>query len=330
MKVADLFVDITLKGGNKVADGLSGVKNWLTDITASGLAAKAAIIGAVYALERMTKASGQFGNDVKNLSVLTGIDTTKIQQWAEYMRLGGASAEDAHQALLAASKTQAEIAKGNYPSGLGRILSVTQTNLQDVINNPLKFAEMVKKYIETSKEDISLINNAVESVGGTAGFITAVRRNPGKDIYNIKANIADENQIKKLAQVNQAWSDFEKTLSRFRDTLTADWGLPLINGLNKALEIAKELSQWLGKIFNTGSASGVLKKGAEAESALSKRARGALHGIFGAPPQGQKTSQNNTINVYQNGVEDTHDSVSEFKSEIARAFYSINTIGLVA
>lgn len=329
MKIAELFVDITLKGGTKVQDGLSGVKNWLTDITASGLAAKAAIIGAVYALERMTKASGQFGNEVKNLSVLTGIDTTKIQQWAEFMRRGGSSAEDAHQALLAASKTQAEIAKGNYPQGLGRILSVTQSNLQDVINNPLKFAEMVKKYIQTSKEDISLINNAAESVGFTPGAITAVRRNP-EDIYGIKTNIASEGEIKRLAQVNQEWSNFEKTFSRFRDSLTADWGLPLISGLNKALDLAKELSGWLSKIFSTGSAAGVLQKGVEAEGNLSKKARGALHGIFGAPPQGQKTSQNNTINVYQNGVEDTHDSVSEFKNEVARAFYSINTIGLVA
>ncbi len=348
MKVADLFVDISLKGGNKVADGLSSVKNWLTDISAGAIAAKAAILAAAYAIERMTKASGQFGNDVKNLSALTGIDTTKIQQWAEFMRRGGASAEDANAALLASSKTQAEIAKGNIPSGLGRILSVTHSNLQDVMADPLKFADMVKQYIQTSNENISLINSAAESVGFTPGAITGSRRNH-EDPYKIKNNISSGKEIEDLSKVYQAWSDFGRKFEKIRDMFTAKFSFPLISILEAALGVATALASALEKVIDVATKFGTSMRDIGLGTLSPAKAQDGFLKMFGidfkksqwhppmALPKGAgglgkptTTSQNTTINVYQQGIEDTHDSVSELKNEMANAFYSINTQGLVA
>jgi hypothetical protein len=57
MKVGELWVNFGIKGTHNAAKDLSKVKTGMTEIKAMSIEAKAAIVGAIYALERMMSSS---------------------------------------------------------------------------------------------------------------------------------------------------------------------------------------------------------------------------------------------------------------------------------
>jgi hypothetical protein len=382
MKIAELFVDIIVKGGGKTAEALGSMQKGLMGLKDTSLETKAAVVGAVYALERWTAQSAQFGNSTKNLSALTGLSTTTIQQWGEYMRRSGGDAEDAASSLQAAQNILTQIKRGEgVPMGVSAISRDTHTNLLEHLDDATYVAEKVRQYIRTTHDSVGIANANALSLGITPGAIASFRRN-GEDITKITSNISSEGQINRLSEVYQHWSNIWQAMAKLRDTLTASWGLPILREMDKAIISARTLVGWLEKIGSLGSweqrghalAEGILgkptdiisaAKGKEGpESDASKKFREFLYGIFGAPAganptgaagsapagpvsrsnvvpfapkrpadsgteKGKRHASNVNINVQQNGVEDTHDSVDAFKNEIGRAWASISTLGTV-
>lgn len=390
MKAGELFIDIGIKGDKKAIDSLSKVKNWLTDVSASGLAAKASILAAFYAMEKMLVASGKFGNDLKNLSTYTGIDTTKIQQWSEYMRHGGAAAEDAYAALLGAQKVSTAIQLGQVPTlAFSKVAQTTHKNLGLMLNDPIAFANTVKQYFQTTKDAIGIQNEVGSQLQLTPNAISAFRRNK-EDIYGIKSNIVSPGGIENLSKVQRAMSDLNKNIETAYNTFNAKHGIQLATDLNHVVSSLLKLADALARLSENlhaldilsaiiSTVTGVANEGAGYVSDLSKGnltgaakhlweiwntpgklagsaadwvikkvkeknsnaagyvggSAGFLSGVpdlkkFNFAPPGKPTSQNTNINVYQNGIEDTHDSVADFKSDISRAWASISTRDMVA
>lgn len=388
MNVGELFVEIGIKGDNKVAQALSGIKNGLMDVSAQGLAAKAAIVGAIYALERMTVASGKFGNNLVNFKALTGIDTTKTQQWGEFFRKNGADFEDATSMLLASQKALTQIQRGEgMPSGLARISAETHTNLLAHLQDPVYVADTIRKYLLTTKDSIGMANVNAQSFGLSEGAISAIRRGGNEDIYSIRKNIPSEAELNRLSNVYKAWSNIDKMFLNLRNTLTSKYGMDFIQALEKAIESfikvlpqiekgfknvlsiikdIKEAVKGLGfKDDTEASTSGpvaLLKGfkefaefmrgptkeelssigGGQQEGGFGKGARDFLYRVFGAPPSanewhppmalpqpvGGKTSSAN-INIYQQGIQDSHESVTAFRDDIKRAYWQNASIGVV-
>lgn len=338
MKIGELVLDIAVAGAGKAKDALSGVKNFLTDTSLEGLATKTAIGAAVFALERWTSQSAKFGNAINNQSLLTGISTTRIQQWGEYMRKSGADAQDAAASLQAAQVVLTAIKKGEgVPIGISAIARDTHKNPLEYLDKPEEFALLARNYARKTKDSIGVANSNLASVGITPGGMAAFRKN-GEDISQITANISSETQIQRLDKVYVHWSNLWASIEGLRNALTANWGLPIIEQLEKGVKVLQEFVYWLNQAKDfSGLGKNVLNKlwgeapkgtriGApDVKSNVVPLKRNPLTPL----KAGEKTSQVE-INIQQNGVEDTHDSIDAFRNEIARAYASISTIGTVA
>ena len=81
MKVADLFVNIGVKGSGETAKGLTEVKAGLDEVYSSGLAAKALMASVLYGIGALTKHAGDEGMNLKKFANYTGLSTDALQRW---------------------------------------------------------------------------------------------------------------------------------------------------------------------------------------------------------------------------------------------------------
>lgn len=95
MNVGELFVSLGVKGSDKTISAIANVQTGLGQVASMSLEAKAAIVGAFYALEQLTAASTRMATGMINLSALTGQDQKTLQQWAHAAELAGINAQDA-------------------------------------------------------------------------------------------------------------------------------------------------------------------------------------------------------------------------------------------
>src|SRR5574343_822040 len=86
MKIADFFVQIGVKGNGDVKTALSSVRTGMNDLNSTSLAAKAAVLGVFYAIERMTAASVQMGTTMQKFGAFTGFDEVRLQKWGNAFR----------------------------------------------------------------------------------------------------------------------------------------------------------------------------------------------------------------------------------------------------
>lgn len=364
MKAGELVIDVIIKGADKTVSALKDTKNWLSDLSASGIAAKGAILGAFYAFERFTSSSGKWATDIKNLSSSLGLSSTRpLQQWDEYFRMKGGTPEDAHNMLSSAGKILGILNQGgSLPKGAAQIGQQIGVNFEDkeFLGNPLKVADALKKYLQTTHDSVSVANQRVSEFlsADTAGAIRRRVKGAPENVYGITKNIIDENAVTDLDQVRLQWSNFFKSLETFRNKATADFGLPILNSINKSLEIFdKLLGLIVDKMYTVlKGENGLLTpipltpsikpKDQKPDSYLEGKAKKLLEKIIGpAPsldpsafvpspkstPQKEAAPQAQNINFYidQDGIPNTHGSVSAFQKDILNAWQSIPSRGVV-
>lgn len=239
MKVAELFVELGVKGSEKALNSVKQVGDFLTDVSAKGLAAKAAIIGAVYALERLTVSSGEYGAGISNLSTLTGVNDKYIMQLEEayrwYGNLGDAAESAAQSTIRAASKIQQEmIIEGEPPRGLMQAFSEMNVQLQRAETDVPYLLEKMRGYVRKHAKDISpVVVNAFTEAFGEGFVVTA--RSMDKDVSSLTRNIPSRGLVEKSAQIRRAWADFKKQFSLFELNLAGEYGAPVIKFLDEAL-----------------------------------------------------------------------------------------------
>lgn len=249
MNVAELFVNIGITGAEKVGGALQTVGSFLTDVSGKGLAAKASILGAVYALERFTEAGGRYGNTLLNLQTYTGESTKYLQQLREAFRQSGVDAEEADGSFQGLQRSMAEMAlTGQAPKGLVTIFSDVGGEIskaQDIAYTIGKIFEFARKHKGDAKS-IGILNDLMESMGVSQGFVVTAKTFQG-EIGKITKNVMGDDQLEALKKVHLEWSNFFKDLEMFNSRLTAGWGRPFIKFLDNALHGIEKLEMHMEK-----------------------------------------------------------------------------------
>lgn len=93
MNVGDFFVTLGVKGADQTAAALSKTNNGLKTIYSSSLAAKAAVLGAIYGIERMTSDVGSMGAGLSQFNEKTGLSILRLQQLQKAARNAGVDAK---------------------------------------------------------------------------------------------------------------------------------------------------------------------------------------------------------------------------------------------
>lgn len=375
--VGELFINLGIKGGDVAMKSLGSIKDALSDMSAQGIAAKASILGAIYALEQWTGQSAQYGNSLEQFAMLTGESVKRQQQLAEAIR------ETTH-ATREASTGEAQnfiktfLSKSADWSMSGSVHGKFAQQFAGIarydVNNkdPFEFFRALQRFWAEKNSGLSIAQklNITEGMGVSAGINNTAKGFKG-DISGITAHIQSDAMIKELSRIQGKWSDFWTTLDDIRNRYVAKWSGPVLEFLNKELKTFDDALKMVDKTLTSISAKGFLSTlKSEDDSMLSPKEKeyrkqhpvgsffsskgpslwsqgmdflkgpGSISGlkdyIMPKPsdshnkPTEKKSAPHINVNIHQNGVKDTHASVDMHRQEVARAYYSIATLGQVA
>lgn len=264
MNVADLFVNIGVKGKGQAFEALSTVNKGLESVASSGLLAKAALVGALYAFERLTNASGERGTALQKFANFTGLSTDMLQKWQVVLRQAGVSAEDTTQAFQGLQAKMIDMLAGKgAPAGfsiISKAVGIDPSKVRDTAYMMEKMREYAHK--EPNKD---WANQQLMSMGFGPDFIQGLRTSK-MALSEVKpSQILSSSEIAKLNQVDVAWKNLFASMKMFQDHVVSGLGGPLISELNGALSTVKALTDafmHLGKagkvISGVAAAMGVL------------------------------------------------------------------------
>lgn len=296
MTIAELFVNLGVKGDGEAQKAMGGVKNTLGDMTTGAIAAKAAIIGAIYALQRMMSQSAAVGMGLQQFANFTGLSAETLQRWQYAARQAGVSAEELQGSVKAVQGniTNMLLGKG-APEGMA-IVSNTLAKMGKAID-PTKMRDtfyMMTKLQEFAKATAGspdVANKILASFGLSEGVIQAMRKNAFTRDQLAKAPVYGNKEITQLAKVEVAWSNLIEKIKMAIGHLTAKHGMTLVNDISKvATQVLRmvdafahlaeklKLLQILGKSFEGWEK--IFDGIANAVERISGDKEGATHGVL--------------------------------------------------
>ncbi len=205
MNIGELFLNLGVKGTDKTVGALGNVKKGLGETASMSLEAKAGILAAMYALERLVSISGAAGTGLTNFNALTGLSMKQLQQWQYAARQAGVSNEEFTGSLKAVqtSMTNMLLGKG-APEGLAMLANKVGFDPKRA-RDTFYVLEQLQKFAKTVPNDIG--NSVMKSFGVSDGTIAAMRRQAFRPEVMSKAPMYNDQEIGSLDRANIAWSN---------------------------------------------------------------------------------------------------------------------------
>lgn len=266
MKVGELFLDLGVKGSEKTLGLISGVKGGLQSTASEGLAAKAAIVGAMYALQNLFSTSNKAGTDLKNFNSVLGVSAQTLQQYQYAARQVGVSNEEVASSFSGLQSTMGKVLLGKGgPAGLAEVARLTgdisPREIENLAKDPSALIQKLQEYAQKEK-NIWLRNETLKTFGISEGMIAALSRNAfTPQVLNAAPRYSD-NEIDRLDKTNAKWSNLGTKIEMAFGRFNAKHGDQLINDIDKITEkvikladafmlVAEKLKifELIGKVF---------------------------------------------------------------------------------
>lgn len=260
MQIAELFVNLGIKGTEKTVGALSTVKKGLGDISSMSLEAKAGILAALYGLERLTAASGAAGTNFTNFTALTGMSAQALQRWQYAARQAGISGQEMEGSLKGVQNAMTNMLLGNgMPAGFGIVASKVGLDMTRLRDTQYVMAQL-QKFAQQVPADVA--SNVIKSFGVGEGVIAAMRRNSFRPDVFAKAPAYSDKEIGALDKANIAWSNLGQKIEMAIGHFNAKHGLELVRDItvitDKVLKLSEafmkladqlKLFSWVSKVF---------------------------------------------------------------------------------
>ena len=260
MNIAELFVNLGIKGADKTVGALGNVKKGLGEVGSMSLEAKAGILAVMYGMERMMSASGAAGTGLTNFAALTGLSSKTLQQWQYAARQAGVSSEEFTGSLKGVQGVMTNMMLGKgAPEGMG-ILAKTVGFDPKKARDTFYVMEQLQKAAKALPQDVG--NNVLKSFGLSEGTIAAMRRNAFNPTTISKAPTYSQSEISSLDKSNVAWSNLSNKIEMAMGHFNAKHGQGLVQDISKVadavfkvIEAFEKLSEKMklfaviGKIF---------------------------------------------------------------------------------
>lgn len=250
MNIGEFFVTLGVKGSEKTLSALSGVSDGLGSIKSMSLEAKAAILGAVYAFERMMTSSSKTGTELQNFNALTGISTQDLQKWQYAGRQVGLTNEEIAGSFKSVQSVMGGLQMGKMPEGMAYLTN--QLAKHGVQFDPAKalkdtqYAMQKFQQFALTETNVSLRNWALKSMGLSEGMIAGMTRNAFNPTAFAKAPAYSEKEIASLGQANAAWTNLGTKIEMAFGHFNAKHGVQLVNDLTKiTTQVIKLVEQFL-------------------------------------------------------------------------------------
>lgn len=231
MNIAELFVNLGIKGADKTVGALGDVKKGLSSVSAMSLEAKAGILAAVYGLEQMAARSGAVGTGLTNFAALTGLSTQRLQQWQYAARQAGVSGEELVGSLKGVQNSMTNMLLGKgAPEGLGIVAKAVGFDPKRA-RDTFYVLEQLQKAAQALPKDVG--NNVLKSFNLSEGTIAAMRLGKFNAKTFAQAPKYGENEIESLNKSNIAWSNLGNKIEMAFGHFNAKHGQQLVNDLSR-------------------------------------------------------------------------------------------------
>lgn len=260
MKIAEFFVNLRIKGDNSAKKGLKDVKSGLGEVKSMSLEAKAAIIGAIYALERMMSDSAKAGTGFMNFASLTGQSAIALQQWQFAARQVGVANEEVEGSFKSVQQAMTNMLLGKgAPEGMAMLANKVGFD-PNRARDTFYVLEQLQKFAKEVPEDVG--NAMIRSFGVSDNMIAAMRRNAFRPEVFKKAPVYSQGEINQLNKVDVAWANLGNKIKMAIGHLTSKHGLEIVNEISQItnqvlrltdalVKLAEKLKifQLIGKVF---------------------------------------------------------------------------------
>lgn len=231
MKIAELFINLGVKGNDSANKALGGVKSGLSDVKSMAFETKAMIAAVVYGLERMMSGSAQAGMGLNQFATFTGKSAEMLQKWQYAGRRAGATAEEVAGSFKSVQASMLRSLQGEgAPAGYSMI-----ANKVGLDRNRLRDTEYVMKQLQKFAQMVpaDIANDKLKSFGLSEGTITAMRQGVFNDKNFAAAPIRTDSQIQALSKVQVALGDAAQKFQMGFDKFTMKHGAELIRDFEK-------------------------------------------------------------------------------------------------
>jgi hypothetical protein len=246
--IAELFVNIGVKGADKTAAGVSKIGSGLKETASQGLAAKAAILGILYGVERLTASYGKQGANIMSASTALGESADVIGRWTKAGSMFNVSGEEVIGTMFGIKNAMVEMQKGKGgPEGFSIFAARTNLDLKRI--NDANY--MLKKLQEFAKiGDPNLVRSLMKGYGISDNMFAFLRRYTG-DVDKITGGFMGEKQARNMERINQQWTKFWNNLNMKGMSLAGSYGPGAIKEIEHVVSgverLMKLLDQFAGK-----------------------------------------------------------------------------------
>lgn len=247
MNLADVFIKLGITGADKTKKELEGISSGLGSIGESSLAAKAAVLGVIIGLERLTGFASQRGADLKNYATLTGMATDELQNFQHALGKFGVSNDETADTL---KNLQAAMAKmritGATPGGLPFISDWLRANKMGAIDLKkamdqktgagylmLKVQQFMKGY---GKINPAYANEMAKTLPFADKMLVAMRLMNLERDKPRKQDLITEEEQERLFKINMIWKEIWFTLQTIGTKFIAAHGLFFVEELLGAIQ----------------------------------------------------------------------------------------------
>lgn len=239
MNVGELFLNLGIKGSEKTIGAVANARKGLAETGSVALETKAAIVGVMYALERLVAASGAAGTGLTNFNALTGLSTQTLQQWQYAARQAGESSEELAGSVkgVQAAMTNMLLGKG-APAGLGVLAQRIGFDMSKA-RDTFYVMQQLQKAAQTLPPDVG--NALIKTFGVSDATIAAMRRNAFRPEVFAKAPAYSEKEIAALDRANIAWSNLGQKIQMTIGHLNAKHGQGLVKDMTLMVDSTMKL-----------------------------------------------------------------------------------------
>ena len=246
--IGDLFISLGIKGSDKTIGAIAETKKGMEGLASTSFEAKAAIVGAMYALEQLFSKSGQKGMTLTNLdAVLGGGFKQTLQQYAWAADQVGIANEAVYNSF---GKIQDVFAKamrhmGPMPATLGQIgLKIGEGFSADKVAlfaaHPEQWIQRMQKYAEMEK-DPALREMTLSMSPGGSELMNGLVQDALTPQQLAKAPTLSDKELGKLDSGARDWRNVGNQMQMEFDKLNAQFGAGLAKNIAKIIPDVVEL-----------------------------------------------------------------------------------------
>lgn len=230
MTIADLFINLGIKGTNQTKDALKGVRDGLGEAKSMSLEAKAALAAVAYGMERLMSGAAERGQGLANFNALTGESAVELQKWQYAAQQAGVSGAEMQSSFMGVQNAMTElITTGKAPTGWNQLAEKVHIDPSRV-RDTFYMLNKLDEYSRKVGADVG--NKDIRSFGVTDNTISAMRRSAFRPEMLAKAPVLGNNEINQLAKVDAAFANLGTKIQMAFAHFTASHGGQMVNDLS--------------------------------------------------------------------------------------------------